>query len=42
MSVMICSRDVLVSRNNSQIVPDESVSTNACNIIFVVSFIGIQ
>jgi hypothetical protein len=30
MSVKNCSRDVLVSRNSSQMALDESVSTNAC------------
>jgi hypothetical protein len=30
MLVKNCSRDVLVSRNSSQMALDESVSTNAC------------
>jgi hypothetical protein len=34
MSVKNCSRDVLVSRNSSQMALDEYVSTNACNKIF--------
>ena len=34
MSVKNCSRDVLVSRNSSQMALDESVSTNACKKLF--------
>jgi len=34
MSVKNCSRDVLVSRNNSQMDLDESLSTSACRRLF--------
>jgi len=34
-----CSRDVLVSRNSSQIALDEYVSTNACEKCFTFSFL---
>jgi hypothetical protein len=39
MSVKNCSRDVLMSRNSSQMALDDSLSTNACNIEFDVSFL---
>jgi len=42
MSVENCSRDVLVSRNSSQMALEESVSINVCNKLFVVLFIGIK
>jgi len=42
MSVKNCSRDVLVSRNSSQISLVESVSTNACKVVNSVLFIGIN
>jgi hypothetical protein len=38
MSVKNCSRDVLVSRNSSQMALDESVCTNACKIFFVLTY----
>jgi hypothetical protein len=36
MSVKNFSRDVLVSRNSSQMALDESLSANACNKMFDV------
>jgi len=41
MSVKNCSRDVLVSRNSSQMALDEYVSTNACEKGFIF-FLGIN
>jgi hypothetical protein len=42
MSVKNCSRDVLVSRNSSQMALDESVSANACKILIGILFRGIN
>jgi hypothetical protein len=39
MSVKNCSRDVLVSRNSSQMALDEYISTNACEKFHVFSFL---